>query len=384
MSTNTQNNAPVSAEPVAWLEKLISLVVSYGDSRHFEVEAVDKRDAVCRTTQAFADLTEHVRRAPVAAQPDVTQQTLDDVKAGIPARDAEIEALQKRNKDLLVQAVEDIAVIHRLGCRLAEISEVVTPDVPLEQHDTADLLDRVKKAISAQAQPDAASIHLQDLKNEVAQNKELRQQISLLEEHARGECWRWQGDGTDDLSTMGNRMGVLIYACDLRALLAAQQPVSGADGVQYQGEPWRGWACQYPGKMPRLYGAKEIAAANHHPEEGDRLIFLSEQAQLSGNSGEFNAWIKYEYPHLGPIGEGVAIAREAWSAALAQQDADRMDAERYRAWRDAACKNDRTLIDAMFEYQLKHFREGNPTPEQFNAGMDYALAAIDAARKEKS
>lgn len=84
---------------------------------------------------------------------------------------------------------------------------------------------------AAQAQPDAASIHLQDLKNEVAQNKELRQQISLLEEHARGECWRWQGDGTDDLSTMGNRMGVLIYACDLRALLAAQQPVSGADGL---------------------------------------------------------------------------------------------------------------------------------------------------------
>ncbi|MGG5143929.1 hypothetical protein [Alcaligenes ammonioxydans] len=33
--------------------------------------------------------------APIAAQPDVTQQTLDDVMAGIPARDAEIEALRK-------------------------------------------------------------------------------------------------------------------------------------------------------------------------------------------------------------------------------------------------------------------------------------------------
>ncbi|KGP03212.1 hypothetical protein JT27_00680 [Alcaligenes faecalis] len=59
----------------------------------------------------------------------------------------------------------------------------------------------------------------------------------------------------------------------------AQQPVSGADGKQYQGDLWRGWACQYPGKMPRLYGAKEIATANHHPEEGDRLLFLSEQDQ---------------------------------------------------------------------------------------------------------
>ena len=71
-------------------------------------------------------------------------------------------------------------------------------------------------------------------------------------------------------------------------------------------------------------------------------------------------------------------------AALAQQDADKVDAERYRAWRDAACKNDRTLIDAMFEYQQMHFKDGTPTPEQFNAGIDYALAAIDAARKEQA
>lgn len=94
MSTDTQDSAPAGVKPVAWMDKLISLVVAYGDSRHFEVEAVDKRDAVCRTTQAFADLMEHVRRAPVAAQPGLTQQTLDDVMAGIPARDAEIAALQ--------------------------------------------------------------------------------------------------------------------------------------------------------------------------------------------------------------------------------------------------------------------------------------------------
>lgn len=31
----------------------------------------------------------------------------------------------------------------------------------------------------------------------------------------------------------------------------------------------------------------------------------------------FDTWIKREYPHLGPIGDGVVIAREAWSAALA-------------------------------------------------------------------
>lgn len=76
-------------------------------------------------------------------------------------------------------------------------------------------------------------------------------------------------------------------------------------------------------------------------------------------------------------------ARDAEIEALqTQQNANKVDAERYRAWRDAACKNDRTLIDAMFEYQQKHFRDGQPSPEQFDAGIDYALAAIDAARKE--
>ncbi|WP_256643712.1 hypothetical protein [Stenotrophomonas sp. 9(2022)] len=43
------------------------------------------------------------------------------------------------------------------------------------------------------------------------------------------------------------------------------------------GEGWSGWATQYPGAMPKLYGAREIAEVNHHPDEGQRLIFLSEQ-----------------------------------------------------------------------------------------------------------
>ncbi|KGP00553.1 hypothetical protein JT27_15650 [Alcaligenes faecalis] len=47
--------------------------------------------------------------APVAAQPDVTQQTLDDVMAGIPARDAEIEALRKEIETLRAQQDTDKA-----------------------------------------------------------------------------------------------------------------------------------------------------------------------------------------------------------------------------------------------------------------------------------
>lgn len=41
-------------------------------------------------------------------------------------------------------------------------------------------------------------------------------------------------------------------------------------------DAWSGWACQYPGKLPRLYGTREIAELNLDDENGDRLIFLKE------------------------------------------------------------------------------------------------------------
>lgn len=148
------NTAPVNAEPVAPNETIPRHVATTLANAIYETAqkmGIANADHTSLSVGQCLHLLECMS-APVPAQPDLTQQTLDDVKAGIPARDAEIEALRKQNKDLLVQAVEDIAVIHRLGCRLAEISEVVTPNVPLEQHDTADLLDRVKKAVSAQAQ----------------------------------------------------------------------------------------------------------------------------------------------------------------------------------------------------------------------------------------
>ncbi|WP_313243722.1 hypothetical protein [Stenotrophomonas rhizophila] len=53
-----------------------------------------------------------------------------------------------------------------------------------------------------------------------------------------------------------------------QAALAARQP--GAHG-------WSGWATQKPGRMPKLWGAREIADLNHDPDGDARLIFLSEQ-----------------------------------------------------------------------------------------------------------
>lgn len=52
-----------------------------------------------------------------------------------------------------------------------------------------------------------------------------------------------------------------------------------AAGIKTIGETrppqWSGWACQYPGKMPRLYGDLAIAKLNCDSENGDQLIFLS-------------------------------------------------------------------------------------------------------------
>lgn len=53
-------------------------------------------------------------------------------------------------------------------------------------------------------------------------------------------------------------------------------------GCVQLGDGWSGWATQYPGKMPKLCGARELAELNHYPEEGQRLIFLSEQPVQAG------------------------------------------------------------------------------------------------------
>ena len=63
--------------------------------------------------------------------------------------------------------------------------------------------------------------------------------------------------------------GVIEDAIDRRHLdVAAPAPASEAVA-------WSGWACQYPGKLPRLYGAKEIAEVNCDRENGDCMLLLA-------------------------------------------------------------------------------------------------------------
>lgn len=174
--------------------------------------------------------------APVAAQPDLTQQTLEDVMAGIPARDAEIEALQKENLALLHRAAIDAEVASRLARRLFEISAVISPDTPIAQHDISDLLARVKRVVSTLAQQVDKSPETQE--KTVDKSPDLQGHASVI--FAKAVAW---ADARVDAALTQPEQEGYGSACDdadqahyelvqaLRNLREAQQPVSGADGL---------------------------------------------------------------------------------------------------------------------------------------------------------
>ena len=75
------------------------------------------------------------------------------------------------------------------------------------------------------------------------------------------------------------------------------------------GFAWSGWACMYPGKLPRLYGALEIASVNLDAENGDQLIHLSTspdpKAQADARDAARYRWLRdndlYADKELGPV-----------------------------------------------------------------------------------
>ena len=49
--------------------------------------------------------------------------------------------------------------------------------------------------------------------------------------------------------------------------------------VEQEPVAWSGWGCQYPGKMPRLYGDRHIAELNCDAENGDQVLYFTAAAQ---------------------------------------------------------------------------------------------------------
>ena len=93
---------------------------------------------------------------------------------------------------------------------------------------------------------------------------------------------------------------------------------------------WSGWACMYPGKLPRLYGALEIASVNLDAANGDRLIRLSTSPD----------------PKAQADAEDQDVLTMA-NALIAQRTTDALDAARYRFLRDTCWSSDKELATVI-------------------------------------
>lgn len=147
MSTETQNNALESAEPLVARDLLrrAKMVLQLVDK--------DKGSTIC-TGGLISDISTYLA-APIAAQPDLTQQTLDDVMAGIPARDAEIEALRKEIETLRAQQDTDrmnalpplnddlIAILGRPNFMCAQLADTLRSG----GHDIAERAENEQAAV---------------------------------------------------------------------------------------------------------------------------------------------------------------------------------------------------------------------------------------------
>ena len=127
----------------------------------------------------------------------------------------------------------------------------------------------------------AADELTRDLKNAIDTAAELRQQLRLMEESARGEIWRWQADGVDNLATMGNRMGVLIYASDLRNLIASASTT--AQGAESMSEGF----VAVPVEVANLYDFMHTAFVPMTPQQEQIAISLELARKACG--GKFIA-----------------------------------------------------------------------------------------------
>ena len=134
--------APVSAEPVAWMT-------------HHDEPMLFPTDEEARSYCDDDEQPIPLYAAPVAAQPDLTQQTLDDVMAGIPARDAEIAALRKEIETLRAQQDTDrmnalpplnddlIAILGRPNFMCAQLADTLRSG----GHDIAERAENEQAAV---------------------------------------------------------------------------------------------------------------------------------------------------------------------------------------------------------------------------------------------
>ncbi len=193
--------APVAAQPALEGWKLVPVEPTGG-----MLQALSGEWHSSRQQEARARYADMLNAAPVAAQPDVTQQTLDDVKAGIPARDAEIEAMRKQIETLQAQLQSPVNV-HSNMCR--GIIAPITFD--MLAHVLGD--DAKQEWIAAQAQPSSDRAML----------------LELMEAFDM-EVWNCPNcTATEETKDCDSAIMLREYLANNP--VPAQQPVSGADGL---------------------------------------------------------------------------------------------------------------------------------------------------------
>ena len=236
--------------------------------------AADLRNALVTAEAALADIGDADREPgdDLAWCEARAAEALPEVRAALASAPAQAAATPSgKTYEVLIHDLEVIAS--------------TTLHTPLVEGRKSYERDAVRQAIGvirashgqAPAGARSADELARDLKNAIDTSTELRQQLRLMEDHARGEVWRWQADGADDLATMGNRMGVLIYASDLRNLIATPSPQAAQQAPAGATSPWS--------------RALEIRIAQGWKLKGDRLPVLYTDTINGDGVGRDDLWL---------------------------------------------------------------------------------------------
>lgn len=85
--------------------------------------------------------------------------------------------------------------------------------------------------------------------------------------------------------------------------LALRMAILAAPDMQGEPVAWSGWGCQYPSKMPRLYGERRIAELNCDLENGDQLLYFTTDPQPAEQQPS---------PDVAELVEALDLALEYW------------------------------------------------------------------------
>ncbi len=379
MSTDTQNSAPVSVEPIVTLNgaQLLQALDFIAPDRDTDPTQLEGDVSILygaghAGSGYYCYLTDYPDEGAIMldaetaddlissdSDPALTQQTLDDVKAGIPARDAEIAALRKEIEALQVaQAQQPVSGADGAGLKAVAHELKIHPE-PFKDLSSGAKTSEVRNCADRQFNVGDV-VRLREYEDGFYTGTELYRTITHIQHGygmPEGLCVLSYGQyqlrdavqmiepSRDDAMerALSELVDKIMPGLDTGDLLADAATASKALDTQPSGN-----AGELP-PLPKGTCATEVGGSEHNPE----IYFESDM-------------------------------REYARAALAQQDADKVDAERYRYLKARGSPS--YNIYSQPEICLRIESQENARVEwmkavESRAGLD---AAIDAARKEQA